>query len=90
MKVKVRIERTAESLDQRHGTGHSARARQAGFANEVSRDRAMEDAKHVFNGQEAREMPTLQEIRALSPHLYARAGHEVSAVHDPIAHTDPT
>lgn len=43
----------------------------------------------LFDGLEAREMPTLHEIRALSSHLYARAGYEVSAVQDLMAHTDP-
>jgi hypothetical protein len=41
MKVNVQIERAAESLNQGDGSSHSARARQAGFANEVTRDRAI-------------------------------------------------
>jgi enterobacteria phage integrase len=43
----------------------------------------------LFAGLSAREMPTLHEIRALSSHLYARAGYEVAAVQDLMAHTDP-
>jgi integrase len=43
----------------------------------------------LFSGLGAREMPTLHEIRALSSHLYARAGYEVTAVQDLMAHTDP-
>jgi hypothetical protein len=34
-------------------------------------------------------MPTLHEIRALSSRLYAKAGYDVSAVQDLMAHTDP-
>jgi integrase len=34
-------------------------------------------------------MPTLHEIRALSSHLYAKAGYDVGAVQDLMAHTDP-
>jgi integrase len=43
----------------------------------------------LFAGLNAREMPTLHEIRALSSHLYARAGYDVAAVQDLMAHTDP-
>lgn len=43
----------------------------------------------VFDGLTGRQMPTLHEIRALSSHLYAKAGYEVSAVQDLMAHTDP-
>jgi integrase len=43
----------------------------------------------LFTGLNARELPTLHEIRALSSHLYARAGYEVGAVQDLMAHTDP-
>jgi integrase len=43
----------------------------------------------LFAGLDTREMPTLHEIRALSSHLYARAGYEVTAVQDLMAHTDP-
>jgi integrase len=31
----------------------------------------------------------LHEVRALSSHLYARAGYEVSSVQELMAHTDP-
>ncbi|MEX2125102.1 MAG: hypothetical protein WD795_14500 [Woeseia sp.] len=31
----------------------------------------------------------MHEIRALSSYLYAKAGYEVSAVQDLMAHTDP-
>jgi integrase len=44
---------------------------------------------NLFDGLETREMPTLHEIRALSSHLYSRAGYDVSAVQDLMAHTDP-
>ena len=43
----------------------------------------------VFDGLTSRQMPTLHEIRALSSHLYAKAGYEVAAVQDLMAHTDP-
>lgn len=43
----------------------------------------------VFDGLSNRELPTLHEIRALSSHLYSRAGFEVAAVQDLMAHTDP-
>lgn len=43
----------------------------------------------LFSGLNAREMPTLHEIRALSSHLYARAGYDTAAVQDLMAHTDP-
>jgi hypothetical protein len=44
---------------------------------------------NLFDGLETREMPTLHEIRALSSHLYAKAGYQVSAVLELMAHTDP-
>lgn len=43
----------------------------------------------LFAGFSTRELPTLHEIRALSSHLYAKAGYEVTAVQDLMAHTDP-
>jgi integrase len=43
----------------------------------------------LFAGLANRELPTLHEIRALSSHLYARAGYEVTDVQDLMAHTDP-
>jgi integrase len=43
----------------------------------------------VFAGLTPRQMPTLHEIRALSSYLYAKAGYEVAAVQDLMAHTDP-
>lgn len=43
----------------------------------------------LFAGLTVRQLPTLHEIRALSSHLYARAGYDVSAVQDLMAHTDP-
>lgn len=43
----------------------------------------------LFTGLDVDEMPTLHEIRALSSHLYARAGYAVSAVQELMAHTDP-
>lgn len=53
-----------------------------------ARQIAAEQTK-LFHGLATRDMPTLHEIRALSSHLYARAGYEVSAVQDLMAHTDP-
>ncbi len=47
------------------------------------------ETSDLFNGLEPREMPTLHEIRALSSHLYARAGYQVSDVQELMAHTDP-
>jgi enterobacteria phage integrase len=43
----------------------------------------------VFAGLSGRQLPTLHEIRALSSHLYAKAGYAVSDVQDLMAHTDP-
>ena len=43
---------------------------------------------NLFDGLAAREMPTLHEVRALSSHLYARAGYDVSLVQELMAHTD--
>lgn len=43
----------------------------------------------VFDGLTGRLLPTLHEIRALSSHLYAKAGYDVSAVQHLMAHTDP-
>jgi len=43
----------------------------------------------VFAGLSGRQLPTLHEIRALSSHLYAKAGYNVSDVQDLMAHTDP-
>ena len=44
---------------------------------------------NLFDGLGARDMPTLHEIRALSSHLYAKAGYQVAAVQELMAHTDP-
>ena len=46
-------------------------------------------ATSSFSGMEPQELPTLHETRALSSHLYERAGYDVSAVQDLMAHTDP-
>jgi hypothetical protein len=46
-------------------------------------------SSHVFDGLNGRQLPTLHEIRALSSHLYAKAGFDVGAVQDLMAHTDP-
>ena len=43
----------------------------------------------LFDGLAVRELPTLHEIRALSSHLYAKAGYQVAAVQNLMAHTDP-
>ena len=43
----------------------------------------------AFEGLTGRQLPTLHEIRALSSHLYAKAGYEVAAVQHLMAHTDP-
>ncbi|HZD53100.1 MAG TPA: hypothetical protein VE175_08640 [Woeseiaceae bacterium] len=43
----------------------------------------------VFAGLSGRQFPTLHEIRALSSHLYAKAGYDVADVQDLMAHTDP-
>src|SRR5690606_599271 len=47
VKVDVQIERAAESLDQRHGSGHTARTCQAGLADQMPRDRAIDDAERL-------------------------------------------
>lgn len=47
------------------------------------------DTTNLFDGLTKREMPSLHEIRALSSHLYSRAGYQVSAVQELMAHTDP-
>lgn len=44
---------------------------------------------NLFADLSTGEMPTLHEIRALSSHLYARAGYAASAVQELVAHTDP-
>jgi integrase len=46
-------------------------------------------ATELFEGLTGRQLPTLHEIRALSSHLYATAGYDVSAVQYLMAHTDP-
>jgi integrase len=43
----------------------------------------------LFDELSVRALPTLHEIRALSSHMYARAGYDVSAVQELMAHTDP-
>ena len=43
----------------------------------------------VFAGLSGRQLPTLHEIRALSSHLYAKAGYDVSDVQNLMAQTDP-
>lgn len=43
----------------------------------------------AFEGLARRQLPTLHEIRALDSHLYSKAGYDVSAVQDLMAHTDP-
>lgn len=53
-----------------------------------ARQIAAEQTK-LFDGLATRDMPTLHEIRALSSHLFARAGYELSAVQDLMAHTHP-
>lgn len=47
------------------------------------------ETTNAFDGLIGRQLPTLHEIRALSSHLYSKAGYEVSAVQDLMAHTDP-
>ena len=44
---------------------------------------------NAFAGLNGRQLPTLHEIRALSSHLYSKAGYDVTAVQDLMAHTDP-
>lgn len=72
-----RIEHSAQVLPNYASKGFN-RARQVAA-----------EQTNLFDGLDTREMPTLHEIRALSSHLYARAGYEVSAVQDLMAHTDP-
>jgi enterobacteria phage integrase len=72
-----RLEHPAQVLPE-YGSKAFNRARQI----------AMERT-NLFDGLAARELPTLHEIRALSSHLYAKAGYEVTAVQDLMAHTDP-
>lgn len=43
----------------------------------------------TFEGLSGRQLPTLHEIRALSSHLYSKAGYDVSDVQHLMAHTDP-
>jgi len=45
--------------------------------------------RDALDGLRARELPALHEIRALSSHLYTKVGHDVCAVQDLMAHTDP-
>jgi len=45
--MHVEIERAAESLDQRHSPGHRARAGQARLADQMARDRPIDDAEQL-------------------------------------------
>ena len=47
------------------------------------------ETTNVFDGLVGRQLPSLHEIRALASHLYSKAGYQVSAVQDLMAHTDP-
>ena len=47
VKVHIEVERTAEALDQGHGPGHGARARQTRLADQVAGNRAVDDAEHL-------------------------------------------
>ena len=47
VKVDVEIERAAEALDQRHGADHAACARETRLANQMARDRPIDDAEHL-------------------------------------------
>lgn len=47
--MDIEIERTAESLYQGHRPGHRARAVQAGFVNQMGRDRSIDDSEHLCN-----------------------------------------
>lgn len=45
--MDIEIERTAESLYQVHRPCRRARARQTGFANQMGRDRSIDDTEHL-------------------------------------------
>lgn len=47
VKVDIEIERAAESLDQRHGAGQAACARETRLANQLARDRPIDDAEYL-------------------------------------------
>jgi hypothetical protein len=47
VKVDVQVPRRAKALDQGHGRGRGAAAREAGLADEVSRDRPVHHAEHL-------------------------------------------
>jgi hypothetical protein len=47
VKVNVEIERGAKALDQRHGTGHTGRAREPRLLEYVRRDRPVDDAEYL-------------------------------------------
>ena len=44
--MHIQIERAAEALDQRHCPGRRARARNAGLADQMTRDRPVNDTEH--------------------------------------------
>lgn len=85
-----KTKRAADALASGH-MEHSAQIlpEYASKAFAKARDIAAAEKPELFEGLSAAEMPTFHEIRALSSHLYARAGYEVSAVQDLMAHTDP-
>lgn len=53
-----------------------------------ARSAAMKNSE-AFDGLSGRELPTLHEVRALSSHLYSKAGYDIEKVKDLMAHTDP-
>lgn len=60
VKVDVQVQRRTEALDQRHGPGRGAGAREAGLADEVARDGPLHHAEHL------RELPALGVVYAHS------------------------
>lgn len=81
--------RAAEALEQKR-MQHPAQVlpQYASKAFNKARDVAKQKS-NVFEGLTIRELPSLHEVRALSSHLYSKAGYDVEKVKDLMAHTDP-
>lgn len=84
-----RTRRSAEALEQKR-MEHPAQVlpQYASKAFNKARDVARKNS-NVFEGLTIRELPSLHEVRALSSHLYSKAGYDVEKVKDLMAHTDP-
>jgi hypothetical protein len=57
VQVHVHVQRRAEALDQRHGPGRAAGAREAGLVDEVARDRLVLEPLELMARLAARVPP---------------------------------